>query len=372
MKIFISYASAGAGHFKAAQALYNCFRLYYPQVEVKLIDVLNYAKRPIKESYTRGYTIMISYMPWLWKVAFYLTSFAPLKPIIDWIRITVDRLSAIDFTNFIISEKPDVVISTHFMPSELVAYLKTKGSIQSKLITVITDFGAHPFWLEDNTDIYIAACDITKRQLVSQGVEEGKINVLGIPVDEKFNTQAAKRSSLFKKFNLDENKFTVLVATGSFGIGPIADIVEELYSDVQMLVVCARNKKLFNKLAKKDYKQVGVFGFVDNMEELMSVSDVIITKPGGLSISEILAIGTVPVFISAIPGQETQNIKILSEYGIGVWAKNIADIKGAVLAYKGSREKMHIVKQGISNLKKPFAARELCDAVCTGSFWSGR
>ncbi len=371
MKIFITYASAGAGHFKAAEALYDCLRKHDPQVEVKLIDVLSYSKRLVKESHIRGYTIMVSYMPWLWKIAFYLTAFTPLEPLVSRIRFIIDRLNTMDFTDFLVSENPDVVISTHFLPSESVAYLKNKGKIRSKLITVITDFGVHPFWLFNNTDMYVVASGATREQLILKGIKENKIKVLGIPIYEKFALGTNKRNSLFAKFNLDENKFTVLVATGSFGIGPIEKIVEALHEDVQVLVVCARNKKLFKKLSKENYKQARIFGFVDNIEELMGVSDIIITKPGGLTISEILTIGTVPLFISAIPGQETENIRILSGYGIGEWVKNIADIKGLVLDYKAHPQKMQLARENMDRLKKPSAAEELCNAVCAGSFWAG-
>jgi len=371
MKIFITYASAGAGHFKAAEAIYDYLREHYPQTQVKLIDVLSYSKRLVKESHIRGYTIMVSYMPWLWKIAFYLTAFTPLRPLVSRIRFIIDRLNTIDFTNFLISENPDVIISTHFLPSESAAYLKNKGKIKSKLVTVITDFGVHPFWVFNNTDIYIVASDVTKEQLILKGIEENKIRVSGIPIYEKFALQASKRSSLFAKFNLDENKFTVLVATGSFGIGPIEKIAEALHDDVQILVVCARNKKLFKKISKKNYKQARVFGFIDNIEELMSIAELIITKPGGLTISEILTVGTVPLFISAIPGQETENIRILSVYGIGLWVKNIADIKDIVLDYKAHPQKIEMARQNMDKLKKSFAAKELCDAVCAGSFWAG-
>lgn len=371
MKIFITYASAGAGHLKSAEAIYDCLRRYYPQQEVKLIDVLAYSKRLVKESHIRGYTIMVSYMPWLWKVAFYLTSFACLRPLVSRIRFVIDRLNTIDFTDFLIQENPDVIISTHFLPSESASYLKSRSRIKSKLITVVTDFGVHPFWVLSNTDIYVGACQVTRERLISMGVKEDIVKALGIPIDEKFAGVSGLRGNICAKIGLNKNKFTVLVATGSFGIGPIEEIVDELYPYAQIIVVCARNKRLFKRLNKKKYPGVRIFGFVDNMHELMSASDIIITKPGGLTIAEILAAGTAPVFIRAIPGQETENIKILSDYGIGVWAKCILEIKNAVLDYRDHPDKILAVKENMDKLKKPYAARELCNNVCTGSFWPG-
>ena len=109
----------------------------------------------------------------------------------------------------------------------------------------------------------------------------------------------------------------MLVVTGSFGIGPIEEIVQLLCNDYEVLAVCARNKRLFGRLKARAYPHTHVFGFVENIDELMTVSDVIITKPGGLTISESLCMDLIPLFIAAIPGQESMNVEVLQNAGIG-------------------------------------------------------
>jgi processive 1,2-diacylglycerol beta-glucosyltransferase len=266
----------------------------------------------------------------------------------------------------LIRENPDFVISTHFLPSQLVSDLKKDGRIRSKLFTVITDFGVHPFWVSANTDIYIVASELTKEQLILKKIAPEKIMVLGIPIDAKFRV-GFERSVLFKRLNLEEGKFTVLIVTGSFGIGPIDEIVDSLHSQMQLLVVCARNKGLFARLNRKKYPGVKVYGFVNNIEELMAVSDAIITKPGGLSLSETLAMELPPIFISPIPGQETENAKIMNSYGIGESAQDPAEIKNIISDYKTHPDKLNRVKENIGKVKKPSAAEGLYNVICQNS-----
>lgn len=366
MKVFIVHASAGAGHLKAAQAVYNHLKENYKDIDAKLIDVLDQTNALFRFNYKWGYSWLIKSIPLLWQWAFWVTYSRPLRIIIRPLASLVNKLNTGKFRRLLIKENPDFIISTHFLSSEIAVYLKNSKKISSKVITVITDFGVHPFWLSKGTDVYIAASGFTKKLLLSEGVEEPRIRELGIPIDVKFLKNYSK-ADLCGKLGVGADKFTVLIMTGSFGIGPIREIVDLLYKDVQILVVCARNKKLYIDLKAKNYQNVKVYDFIDNIHELMAVSDMIVTKPGGLSISELLAMELVPVFISPIPGQETANIDALKSYGVGERADNAPDIEAIVLHYKEHQEDLARVKEKIRKIKKPFAARELCDAVCKGS-----
>ncbi len=363
MKIFIVHASAGAGHERSAQAIYNYFKEHCASSDVRIIDVLDKTSPPFKKFYSWGYLFLINHATWAWLVSFWLTSLECLKPINDLLNFLIDRLNAREFSEFLIRENPDHVITTHFMPSEITAYLKKKAVIKSKLTTVVTDFAVHPFWIYEGTDIYVVASDFAKNQLMSAGVKEEQVKESGIPVDAKFFLKY-DRSALADKFGVAKDKFTCLLVTGSFGLGPIEEIVELLYKDMQILVVCARNKALYQRLAEKNYPAVSVFGFVNNIEEMMAASDIIITKPGGLTIAEVLAIGLAPVFISPIPGQETKNIEVLQRYGIGDTASSLSRLKEIILDYKNRPDKLAKIKNNMLSLRKPYAAKDLCHAIC--------
>ena len=363
MKIIISYVSAGAGHFKAAEAVYNYIKEHCPQTDVRIIDAIEKTNYLFRINYTFGYSFLVTRLKFLWWLAFWLTDFRPLRLFTRPIASVINQLNTDRFARLLIQENPDVVISTHFLPSEIASNLKKAEKIKSRLVTIITDFGIHPFWISLGTDIFVVASQFSKAELIRDGIAEDRIKEFGIPIDLKFLKQY-DREKLCRKFDIDERKFTALIMTGSFGLGPLEKIVNALYRDVQILVVCAANKKLYTRLQNRNLANVKAFGFINNPEELMAVSDIIITKPGGLTISEIAGMELAPLFISAIPGQEAGNIKVLKKYGIGLFASSIGDIKNIVLDLKEHRDKLKTIKDNIKKLKKPDCLKDIYDAVC--------
>lgn len=362
MKIIIAYVCAGTGHKKAALSLFNYFKENHPDLEINLIDALERTSPLFRKFYIDGYQFLVNRALWLWRFIFWQTSLRPLRKFNRAFSIFVYFLNISYFFRLLINENPDYFISTHFLPSEAAEYLKKTNRISSKIITVITDFGVHPFWITKETDIYAIASDYTKEQLILEGIEEKKIRVTGIPIEEKF-LKTYERAIACEKLGIRKDSFTVLVITGSFGIGPLEEIIKLLYKDVQVLAVCAHNQRLYLRLIEKNYANTKVFGFVDNIQELMSASDIIITKPGGLSISEVLAMELVPVFISPIPGQETENVKILKNYGIGCIPKRLSEIKNIVLDYRDHPDKIALIREKIRLIKKPYAAKEVYDVI---------
>ncbi len=362
MKIIVVHASAGAGHSKAAEAIYDALKGHLGPKEIRIIDVLKESTPVFRFTY-RGYSFLVRHAVFLWGFLFRFTSLKPLQFFIRPIALITNLINLRGFLRLLICDDPDFVISTHFLPSEITAYIRRKGKIKSRLITVITDYGVHPFWLAGGTDKYIAASSTTKEQLLHLGIKEESILVSGIPVGQRFSLKYDK-GILLNKFKLDKSKFTILIATGSFGIGPIKEIVELLYKEVQILVVCAHNKNLYRQLLDKDYPNVGVFDFIDNIHELMAVSELIITKPGGLSIAESLNMGLVPVFISPIPGQETENARIVVDAGAGISAANTEFVRDIVLELKNNPDKLASFKEGVRRLRKPDAVGELVNVVC--------
>lgn len=372
MKIIVAYASAGAGHFKAAQAIYNYLKEHCRHAELKLVDVLDMSCPFFAFFYRWGYSFLIRRAPFLWQTAFFLTDFKPSRFFTRSIASVINKINTGGFIRFLIKEDADLLISTHFLPSELTAGLKRKGKIHTRLITQVTDFGVHPFWISEGTDVYIVASELGKEQLIGAGVREDTVKELGIPADPKF-LKSYDKQELRKKLNLATEKFSVLVMTGSFGSGPLEKIADLLHRDVQLLIVCANNKKLYSRLIERGLTNVKAFGFVNNAQELMAASDLIITKPGGLSIVESLSMDLYPIFISPIPGQETGNIKALAFEGVGFYPKNLAQLKDVVIDFKEHPEKLESVKQTVRRMKRPDCLKEICNVVCeSGPGASGR
>lgn len=362
MKIIIAYASAGAGHRKAAESLYSYYKQNSPKDDIKLIDVLDYTNPFFKRVYAKGYLFLVNHALWLWALIFNITAFKPLKNFNKAWFLRLDLNHAQKFVELLIAEQPDLIISTHFLPPEIASYLKREQKIKSKIVTIITDFGVHPFWIHEGTDMYAVAYPFTKKQLVKEGVDTNIIHETGIPIEERF-IKPVNKDNIREKLGIDKNRLTALIMTGSFGIGPIEKIVKKLHNGFQLLVVCANNKKLYRKLTARNYPGVKVFGFVHNVNELMAASDIAIVKPGGLSTSELLNMELVPIFICPIPGQETNNIKALNELGLGIFCKTPQDIKKILTMYIQDSQLLLDARKIAQAIKKPNASSDIFNAL---------
>ena len=362
MKIVVTYASVGYGHFKAAEAISHQLRKVSPDAKVSLVDILAGAPALFSSIYAGGYGFLVFRFPFLWGFVFWATRHSILGPLIRRFLYPINKFFVSSYVRWLIQENPDCLVSTHFFPSELAAKLKKKKLIKSKLITVLTDLGVHPAWISECTDLYIVGSDVARCQLSEAGIEKGKIKIIGIPVDEKFS-RVHDLAGLKRKLLL-RDKFTVLLISGSFGTGPLQKIVDRLYPDLQLIVVCARNKSLYERLRKKQGEGLRIFGFVDNIHDLMLVSSVIVTKPGGQSIAEALNLELPPIFLNPIPGQEVSNIKILQDLGIGMVARNIAQLEEIIAELRDNPEKLEEQKQKIREFKRPEAAKEICRVIC--------
>jgi len=357
MKILIVYASAGTGHRRAAEALYKEL-LKKKDIEVNLIDALDYTNLLFKYFYSHGYKFLIVRLPHIWGFLFYLTNNAIFSRLTTYPKTLINNLNSFRLKYFLVSLNPDVIISTHFFANGIIECLRKKHKINSRLISIITDFNAHRFWFSDSIDKYIVATNKTKDDLFTKGVADEKIKVLGIPVDPAFLGEL-DRHRLSQKFFIREDIFTVLIATGTIGMGPLKDLVNILKDHIQILIACGKNKNLFNELKKKESSNLKVFGLVDNIQELMAVSDILITKPGGLTISEALVARLPMIFLSLIPGQEDFNARVLSGYKAGVVANNLNKINNLILSYKNSKEVLQEFKSAIESIRKPNAINDI-------------
>ncbi|PIQ89375.1 MAG: hypothetical protein COV72_03270 [Candidatus Omnitrophica bacterium CG11_big_fil_rev_8_21_14_0_20_42_13] len=355
MKILIVYATAGAGHKKAAEAVYQAAK--QKKLDVKIIDILDYANPFFKYLYSCGYIFLIKNFSFLWRLIFYITHHSR-STLIRKIIAFFDSLNCGRYFDFLRQERFDLVISTHFMSTEMTSRLK--DDLAMRLVNVVTDYGVHRLWLNLKTDKYLVASNFTRDILVSYGIAENIISVTGIPIDSKFS-QNYDRVELSEKLGVSNNLFTILIMTGAIGMGPIREIIEALKNDNQLLVVCGSNKRLYAQLENISSPNLKLFALVDNVYELMSVSDLIITKPGGMSVSESLTKSLPMIFFSIIPGQELVNAEIIQESGAGIILKDAGKIKDLVAEFRNNKEKLLNFKNNAGSLSHPDAAVKILD-----------
>ena len=356
MKILVIYATAGAGHKKAAEAIFHGLQAQGGH-DVRLVDALDYTNPYFKKNYPGVYTFLVTRLPWLWGLLFALIDTPWMQSLVHGCRRLYNGLNAQALQKFLIQEQFDDVITTQFLSAEVCAYLKRKGKIKSKIICVVTDFDAHHIWVSKGIDVYAVACEYTRNKLIALGVGPEKIFITGIPTDAKF-AQKPDPLALKKKLRLQDGILTILIATGSFGMGPIEELIK-LLGSYQLLIVCGQNRDLYERLKPLAQKNVHILGLVDNMDELMSVANVMVTKPGGLSISEALVKKLPMLFFSAIQGQETNNIKVLSSYGASQGQSSLPQIVETIHEWDSNPKDLDALRLRLSELSKPNAVADI-------------
>lgn len=364
MKIFIVYAPAGAGHKSAAFAIKDAFDKTKAGHDVRVIDSLEYTNWLFRSTYVWGYNFMVSRAPFLWSLSFYITDFKPIRPLVRSIRRMVNFVNGYRFYQLIRKENPDCIVAAHFLGMEIISNLKLSKMYNGKLITVITDYGIHDFWVSAQVDIYVVASEYSKKELISKGIPAERIRVLGIPVQEKF-TQRWERREAARNLDLEEGLFTVLIIGGGLGVGPIPQLVEmisERSEPFQVIVVCGKNEALckhIGEIAKGSKTAIKVYGFADNVNELMDASDVMISKPGGLSISEAMVKGVPLIVDSFIPGQEENNLMFLEKNGVGIGTKTVGETLEKLEYLYRSKEVLEAMKAKAKQLGKPSSASDI-------------
>lgn len=331
MKIHIYHATAGHGHKKVAEVIAETFRkrgLTHPEMQV--FDVLEWTPSYVKVLYPGTYFHAVKSIPkvwgWFYEALDKAALYRPLYPL----RRLNNRWMGGKLLAEVKANAPDVIITTHFFTAELFATAKNKKKINSLLITVITDFYPHNFWVNEGTDYYWVMSDDGRRDLVRRGVPESRIIAGGIPIGDAFKPSGRKKE-IRRHWNFDENRFTLLFTSGSFGFGHPEAILHELTAfkeRIQCFVVCGHNHDLQRRLSQSPWPfPIQVFGFIDFMPDLMEASDLLLAKPGGSTTTESLVKGLPMVILDPIPGQETRNAQLLISRNMSFTMRKPAQIK---------------------------------------------
>lgn len=366
-KILFLYVDAGYGHRKVAEAACEELRSKCPSdTHIEIFDALKKTSASFNKMYPKIYHWSVVHAPWLWGFFFSLTNSPVVYPLISPLRTLWNWFQSCNLRNYIEVGNFDVIVLTHFFPAEVCAHLKKRGKIGTTLITIVTDVIPHQVWINPGTDIYWVMADESAKKLMKHGVAPDKIQIKGIPVSSRFS-QPVDQTAIRKKIGLNENRLTILLTSGSFGIGPTEKVLNSfsrLKDQIQVIVVCGQNKVLFETLSKQIFSfPVKTLGFVDNMHELMSVSDLLIAKPGGATTCESLIKGLPMIMTSPIPGQEEENAKWLISHKAAFATSNLAEIKDIVSGIIANQNILENLKASIKTIAKPNAVKDLIDFI---------
>lgn len=361
MDTLIFSASVGAGHDQVAKALQEEILHRHPLARVAIVDTLSYISPVLNRVVLEGYLSMVRYTPKAYG-RLYRTTEADSGP--DLAALP-NRLLARALAHVIRDYNPQSIICTHAFSSGLIGTLKRRKRIDHHLTTVITDFTVHSYWVHEGNDLYCIAHDDLNFMMRELSVPPQLVQSTGIPISSRFRhplDQAVARQEL----DLPDLP-TVLVMGGSLGLGNIAEIVKQLDAvsqDVQILVVTGRNEILKGELEHHRWQcRCRVFGFVDNIHQLMAAADLVLTKPGGVTAAEALSQRKPIVVISPIPGQEDRNSNFLTEQGaaIRLFDDRHAGVKIALLLR--DQQRLGVLSQMAGRLARPQAAERVIDLI---------
>ena len=391
-KILIFYASYGGGHLNAAKSIKECIDNNYSNCETELIDCMKYVNKPIEIVTTAAYREMAKKMPWAWGKIYSDSQKGPLAHISS----KSNQILAIKLLKLLKEKQPDLIISTHPFGSQMCAYLKRKGKISAKIATIMTDFSPHDQWLVENehTDYFFVAhgnevslsnpnamidlggiakgyiADKMKDYLISKNIPSNKIFATGIPISARFlNTY--NRKEILNEFYLKENiKNILFFGGGEFGLGKArtVEIFKNLvkrFDNIQVIAIAGKNEKMkseFKKIVEENNKQecVKVLAFTNKVPELMSISDLVISKPGGLTTSESLASNLPMIIINPIPGQEEENAEFLESKGTGIWLRKDDSSFEVLKSVIDSPTKLDEMKKNTEILAKKHSTEDIC------------
>ena len=365
-KVLILYASLGAGHGAAAKAIAEAFAFKYPDIEIKNIDVLDFYFNILKKGLPGAFVYINSKIPFLYGEIYKYSNHQLRYKFLNYTAEVFFKKS--QFIKFIKEFNPDFIISTNPLPMQLISRTKEKNIIDTLSANVCTDFGFHSFWYNLDVNYYFVANNIVKNFLISHSVKEQLIEITGIPIGQKFN-QKLDRPKILKSLGFYDSRPIILIVGGKITHDDLFKILKGIKNkkeDVQFIIVAGRDDKLKKQLEQSKIKNnfnARIFGFINNLEEYMEVSDLILTKAGGLTMSECLAKGLPMVINDIIPVQEEDNLNYVIAHNAGIDARSIKKSIDSILELSSDPTKLQKMKENCKKIAKPDAPRDLVDFV---------
>ncbi|MBN2898819.1 MAG: UDP-N-acetylglucosamine--LPS N-acetylglucosamine transferase [Clostridia bacterium] len=348
-KVLILTASTGGGHNQVAKTLEH---LLDGEAEVRRVDFLKEESRIMDMIVAEGYDVLATKFPELYGRLYRLSNRGRKETKLnDLIRKMVHRR----VREIIKDYEPDLIVGCHAFSIPIISALKRRGYYNHKFISIITDFEAHFGYISKKVDYYITGSDYTGLSLQAKGVDASKINCLGIPVSPVFYENRTPK--------LNHEPFTILVMGGSMGVDYMEDTVEALFQikvPVRFIVVCGNNSHLEEKFKRRVESlpldnPVEIHGFVNNIQELMDASDLIVTKPGGLTATESIVKNIPMVVPYYIPGQEEENLNYLTLANLAIAVRDINKIGTTIAFLINNKERLRQMHESMSYVSKNYS-----------------
>lgn len=323
-KVLFVTAPIGSGHVRAAQAVIKELEIQQPDINIKLANIFDFFSPFIGNIILKSYLKILEYFPQIYGAAYGWGNTNKLALIG---REVISRYMSSCMESFIAKYSPDVVVCTHATPAGMVAQLAKKGKLNFPSIAIITDFTVHRLWVYPELDYYFVAHAAMGADLAKWGIPHSKSQTVGIPVDRVFLTPVPGKQVL-EAIGLSKSLKTLLIMGGGAGVFPMDKILEacdHIDAEFQIIIVTGNNHAMYHRLQNLHDSlrhRVKIFGFVNNVHELMAAADLLISKPGGMTTAEALCKGLPMLIFRPIPGQEEANTIYLEKHKAAVKASS--------------------------------------------------
>ena len=361
-RILVLTLSFGEGHVSAARAIADEFRRQAPESEVRVLDVLEHCSPLFRAFYAYPYWLMIRHAPGLWR--FFFRSRTRRKdeftaPVWAWCHGCKTVFNVID------SYRPDIIVACEVGACEIAAIARRQAVSSAQVINVITDLEAEPIWVKPEIETYYVPDDRVKHQLVKWGADPACVHVCGIPIDQRFARASVTSSSIVRR----SRRPMVLLMGG--GMGPtrmdlVADTLLRRDAHVQIVALPGKDLSVRNRLKRLgpgSDKRLTVVDWTERVADYMKAASVLVTKPGGLTLSEASACGVPLVLFDVIPGPEEVNAEAYVNAGAAVLAGSPAHAADEVIKLLADAEKLAAMSRSVSSLSRPDPAQRIVATV---------
>ncbi|WP_106766636.1 MGDG synthase family glycosyltransferase [Paenibacillus faecalis] len=305
----------GAGHTQAAYALSSSLRQLSPNIQTKVMELGSFLNPKMAPLIISAYRKTLTSRPRLFGYVY-----RHKKSFSRFTALALHRIFYTSVKDVVKQLRPDIIVCTHFIPNAVISRLKRLGT-NIPLCTVITDYDAHDTWISPEVDRYFVSTPEVERKLLNRGVSQSKIQVTGIPIHPDFWKHPSK-DEIRKKFNLAKMP-TVLVMGGGWGLmndKVVHEYLTRWREEIQVIFCFGNNDRARMEMEENPrfrHPNIRIFGFTREVDKLMEVSDLLITKPGGMTCTEGLAKGIPMLFHHPLPGQEEENFHYFVAQGLG-------------------------------------------------------
>lgn len=367
-KVLLLSVSAGAGHVRAADALRAYAEKELPDVQALHLDVMDYASATFRRLYSDAYIKLVNKHPAVWGMIYQITGDASSDSTMNKMRRSIERLNTRALRKRIAEFAPDVIVCTHFLPAEILMHEIRRGRLHVPVWVQVTDFDLHRMWVIPHMTGYFAANEEIGFRMRAVGMADASVHVVGIPIMPVF-AQAPDRATCARELGMDPQRRTLLLMGGGAGVGNLEQVATHLLAqdaDFQLIVLAGKNEAALaalQKLAGAHPSRLFPQGYTNKVERLMACADLVITKPGGLTTSECLAIGVPMIVHSPIPGQEERNADYLLEQGAALKAVDTVGLEYRVAELLASPSRLAQLRERARALARPHAARDVLRIV---------